>query len=236
MKDQITISAKTLGELAMPDFCPRCYWLARKAEGLPFQIFPGIFSTLDSYGKKVVNGWFDRHGAAPPWLAPLGKITKSVPPPHYKKFFVMDEATGIVLRGTPDAIFKMADGSHAIIDYKTAKFTGHQDELFPMYEAQLNAYAHIGERTGLEPVSQLALVYTEPVSDKAATGKDSNLTENGFRLDFSANILPVKIKPNLVPSLLKKAKKILDSPKPPIGLTDCEDCAALADLFRLSKS
>ena len=34
-----------------------------------------------------------------------------------------------------------------------------------MYEVQLNAYAVIGEQKGFAPVSGLALVYTEPVTD-----------------------------------------------------------------------
>ena len=46
---QLRISAKSLGELALPDFCPRCFWLKTKARGkLPFQIFPGIFSSIDA--------------------------------------------------------------------------------------------------------------------------------------------------------------------------------------------
>jgi PD-(D/E)XK nuclease superfamily len=233
----LTISAKTLGGLAMPRVCPRCFWLTMKAEGLPYQMpFPGIFSTLDSYGKRLVTGWLARHGSAPEWLAALGEISRSIPPPHYSKFFVLDEATSIVLRGTPDAVFQLRDGSYIIVDYKTAKFTAHQDELFPMYEAQLNAYAHIGERTNIKPVSGLALVYTEPVADDATTQDEANLTENGFRLGFSAHIVPVEIKPRLVPSLLRKARTILDFPKPPLGLPDCEDCAALAELFGLAGS
>ena len=65
----------------------------------------------------------------------------------------------------------MQDGSHLIVDYKTAKFTAHQDELFPMYEVQLNAYAVIGEQKGIAPVSGLALVYTEPVTDDATASE-----------------------------------------------------------------
>ncbi len=216
----------------MPDFCAKCFWVAMKSEQLPYQIFPGIFSTLDSYGKRLVNGWFERHGAVPEWLARLGQIKRTVIPPHFKKFTVVDEATSIVLRGTPDAVFEMFDKSFTIIDYKTAKFTGHQDELFPMYEAQLNAYAHIGERTLFSPVSQLALVYTEPVTGEA-TDKDANVTSEGFRLDFSARILPVEVKPMLVPTLLQRAKKILESDRPPLGRADCGDCKALAELHNL---
>ena len=53
----LRISAKTLGELALPDFCQRYFWLKLHAKQLPFQIFPGIFSLIDAYTKRVVHAW-----------------------------------------------------------------------------------------------------------------------------------------------------------------------------------
>jgi len=50
---QLRISAKNLGELARPEFCPRCFWLRAHAKRLPFQIFPGIFSSIDAYTKRA---------------------------------------------------------------------------------------------------------------------------------------------------------------------------------------
>ena len=50
---ELRISAKTLGELAVPDFCPRCLWLKTHARQLPFQIFPGIFSPIGIFEGRV---------------------------------------------------------------------------------------------------------------------------------------------------------------------------------------
>ncbi len=76
------ISGKDLGDLAKPTFCPRCFWVKRKApEGLPFQIFPGIFSSIDSYTKKVVHHLIDKHGRLPPSLAELGPVVSYKDPP-----------------------------------------------------------------------------------------------------------------------------------------------------------
>jgi PD-(D/E)XK nuclease superfamily len=230
------ISAKTLGQLALPGYCPRCFWLSMNADRLPFQIFPGIFSAIDSYGKNVVHGWFDRHGKPPAWLAPLGEIRTYKDPPHYSKFGVLDQKNEIILRGTPDGILIMQDGSYTIIDYKTAKFTAYQDDLFPMYEAQLNAYAYIGERLDVKPVSKLALVYTEPVTGNAAAADDSNVTPEGFRMGFRARILEVEIQPDLVTRLLKTAADLLHLTSPPPGVDACKDCAAIASLLRLAGS
>ena len=54
-ESQLRIFAKTLGELALPGFCPRCFWLKMHTRQLPFQIFPGIFSSIDVYTKRVVH-------------------------------------------------------------------------------------------------------------------------------------------------------------------------------------
>ena len=64
--ERMQISGKDLGVIALPGFCPRYFLISRKApQELPYQIFPGIFSSIDSYTKKIVHGWFDRTGVAP---------------------------------------------------------------------------------------------------------------------------------------------------------------------------
>ena len=234
MSEPITISAKNLGGVAMPGFCPRCFWIKMHAEGLPYQIFPGIFSSIDSYGKKLVHGWFDRHGSAPPWLKPLGHVKTYRNPPSYTKFSILDPASNVVLRGTPDGILVMDDDSHVIVDYKTAKFTAHQDALFPMYEVQLNAYALIGGQRGVAPVSGLALVYTEPVTGDDAAAKDTNQTDAGFLMEFSAHIRPVDLAPERIPSLLAKIREIYDRKQAPKPQNGCKDCALLKNLIAIA--
>jgi hypothetical protein len=92
-----------------------------------------------------------------------------------------------------------------------------------MYEAQLNAYAHIGERAGLSPVT-----------DDAAAQKDTNTTGQGFLMEFSAHILPVELKPKLVPKLLKRVREIYDLPRPPGSSEGCEDCPLLENLLAVA--
>ena len=234
MPEPITISAKNLGAVALPGFCPRCFWITMHAKGLPYQIFPGIFSSIDAYGKRLVHGWFDRHQNAPPWLRPLGNVTGYRNPPHYSKFSILDPQTNVILRGTPDGILVMGDGSYLIVDYKTAKFTAHQDALFPMYDIQLNAYAFIGRERDVHPVSGLALVYTEPVTEDPAASRDSNHTDSGFLMEFSAHVRPVDLAPDKIPPLLAKVREICDLKRPPKGKKGCKDCALLQGLLDLS--
>jgi hypothetical protein len=225
------ISAKDLGAITLPLFCPRCFWITRHAARLPFQIFPGIFSSIDSYSKKITWEYHGVHKALVRWLADLGLAGYPVKVPHHTKFKILDPETGVLLTGMPDEILHLPDDSYAILDYKTAKFTGHQDALMPMYEVQLNAYAYIGERLEFNPVSGLFLVYYEPVTDIAAEEIDSLVRDNGFQMHFSGKPLAISKKTDEIPALLRKALAIYELAKPPDGRADCADCQALDDIL-----
>ena len=112
---------------------------------LPYQSFPGIFSSIDSYTTKSVGSWFKRHNNAPEWLGGLGRITNSINPPSSRKFFWDDDELDIKLNGSPDAFFIRNDGKLVIVDFKTSKITGAQQKLMPLYEVQLNAYFMIAD-------------------------------------------------------------------------------------------
>jgi hypothetical protein len=110
MSERIRISAKNLGELALPRFCPRCFWIKLKLNNkLPFQIFPGIFSSIDIYTKNIIHSWFDRHHSSPPWLSDLGELTGYINPPHYSKYSITDDDNDILFTGVPDGIFIRQD-------------------------------------------------------------------------------------------------------------------------------
>lgn len=229
----LSISAKNLGAVAMPDFCPRCFWIKLRSKKLPFQIFPGIFSSIDSYSKHIVHGWFDKYQNAPRWMQKLGPLKGYVDSKayHHARYKFLDSVHGVWLGGSPDGVFVCADGSHIIVDYKTAKYTGAQDRLYPIYEAQLNAYALIGMRTGMFPnVSGLFLIYTEPLSGKEYAYNETNHTNDGFRLGFSANIHHVGLNVDMISGLLGKVKEIHDMEIPPNGRDGCEDCESVNHL------
>ena len=224
----LTISAVNLGFYASDYFCARCAWLRLHLKTLPFQSFPGIFSSIDRYNKLIVLSHFERAGSIPVWLRDLGEVSTYFTPPHWTSFSVLDQETYVTLRGEADGIFKMVDGSHTIVDYKTARYTPGQRGIFPAYEAQLNAYAYIGERLGLSPISRLALVYMEPLTDEQTAGNPHLVDDEGFSMGFKANVVEVDVRPNeLIPPLLRKVTEISEMDRPPKGLPDCRDCDAL---------
>jgi hypothetical protein len=230
---QIRISAKALGELALPDFCPRCFWIKMHCpDKLPFQIFPGIFSSIDSYTKKVTNVHFGKYRKLPSWLKELGELGEPIKVPHYSKFFALDEQNDVKLWGSPDEMVRGKDGSVFIIDYKTAKFTKAQDTLLPLYEVQLNAYAYIARRQGINSVSGLALVYMEPLTDLSEEELDSYLGREGFLMGFRGYVRRVELAAeDNIPPLLKEVRRIYDLPAPPLGQENCSDCRLLEGLI-----
>ena len=230
----LVISAKNLAVFAVEGACPRCLWVGLHAKNLPYQVFPGIFSTIDAYNKRIVHSYFDREGRLPEWLSGLGEVESYVDSPSYQRFSVYDEATDITLRGAADGIFRMRDGSHTIVDYKTAKYTPGQEALLPIYIGQLNGYAYIGDRLELHPVSQLALVYMEPVTDAATAASPEVVDGDGFTMNLAATIVPVPLDPEgMISRLLARARAAHDAAEPPDSTPGCKDCSAVEGLLDL---
>ena len=107
-------------------------------------------------------------------------------PPHWSRFKATDEATGATLRGEADAMFRLADGSCAIVDYKTSRYNPDNQSQRRVYRAQLNAYAWIARRLDFPPVSKLALIYMEPASDYGNGGRPGS----GGRLRLCPGLPP----------------------------------------------
>lgn len=199
---------------------------------------PGIFSSIDAYGKRLVHDFFDQHKALPDWFPDIGQVKSYVPGHrlHWSRFRIEHPETKIVLRGTPDDVFQVADGSHHVVDYKTAKATEKQDELFPMYLVQLNVYAFIGQDGILNPISALSLIYMEPQTDVAVDRIPDLTSKDGFSLKFKATLKSVELKaPTLIPELLCKAREIYDRANPPDGKESCRDCELLDRLLEIAQ-
>ena len=204
------ISAKDLGDLNLPDFCPRCFWLERHI-GKPPSLFPGIFSTIDSVTKKSAHRSFAERDQVPGWL-PISDLIEVVEGDTYFKYPV--DIGNWILTGQPDDIFKTKDNTYYIVDYKTAKFTKHQDELLPLYEVQLNAYAFLAEKYGFKPISRLSLIYCQPNGELE--------TDDDFKLGFEVYQLEVKLNLDIIPELLLEARQILDKDSPPEPMKNCK--------------
>lgn len=227
----LRISGKDLGYLALPDFCPRCFWIQRHAKKLPYQIFPGIFSSIDSYTKKVTHAYFDSNKKLMAWLQNYGLFGEPIKIPS--NFKLQNESANTLLTGTPDEIIKLDAGSYAILDYKTAKYTSTSDELMPIYMVQLNAYADIAESVGFTPIQSLFLIYYEPQTNLETTEMQKIISEEGFSMKFKAHIVPIERDKALTSSLLGRAREIYDELIAPQGIAECKDCEALNAIVKI---
>ena len=233
MTQQLRISAKHLGQIALADFCPRCFWIRlRCGDKLPFQIFPGIFSSFDSFQKKVTTLHHQKYATAPKWLDGFGELGEPLPIPHHSVFQILDTATNILLTGVPDEMFRRKDGTLVILDNKTARFTANQDSLLPLYEIQLNAYGWIAERLGMGTVGKLGLVYYEPQTNLTTENFDEVLADDGFAMRFQAKVLPLDLRLDRIPPLLHQVRSIFDLAKAPTGRDGCRDCKLLDGLLK----
>lgn len=233
MKAQLQISAKNLGALALPTFCPRCFWLRMICgDKLPYQIFPGIFASIDSYSKRVTMKHYQQRGCIPNWFSGFGDLGMPIPVPGWSRFQILDSATNILLTGVPDELLRHPKHGLWIGDYKTARFTDAQDALAPMYQVQLNCYAVIAAGIGLGPIYGLGLLYYEPVTDITNSDRQFLIQKDRFFLEFSPKLKPVKPQPNLIPPLLRRVRAICDSPASPTARPGCRDCCTLERLIR----
>jgi hypothetical protein len=217
----IRVSAKTLGELALPEFCPRCFWIKKNVKTLPFQSFPSVFNDFDKLTKQFIHGWIDKYKTLPPWLQELGPIKGHIEPPGWRNLSL--EQDNIILSGSPDGIFTQEE--LLVVDYKTARYTGNQDKLFPMYEVQLNGYAYLLEKCGVGQVGGLALIYMEPTEETIDSA-------TGFRIGLQAHISKVERKVGWIEELVKKASEIVYGDIP-VGRDKCKDCKALGKMEKI---
>lgn len=226
------ISAKNLGKLSLSNCCERCFWiLSHMGFRAPWFVFPGIFSSLDSYQKRCIHQFFREHGVLPEWLAAFGDLREPVPVPHHSQFQWLDEKSGVLLTGAPDDIYRRNDNSLFIADFKTAKATEGQDALLPLYMVQLNSYGFLAERLGMGHVTGLGLVYFEPLTE--TDNIDSRLSRHGFDLGFSTHTVPVELCTARIPMLLHGAREIFDSPLP-TPAPNCRDCALVGQMLSLA--
>jgi hypothetical protein len=228
----LQVAAKRPGELALAKGCERCVCLKLKVGNrLPFLHLPSIFGDIDLFSKRVLDAHVAESGRLPAWLDELGAVGCRTPP-HWSRFRRLVPEHNIVLVGSADAILVRPDGSHIIVDFKTARYSAGQDELLPLYKVQLNAYASIGEVCGFSPVSGLALVYTEPCVDPPG-GHAQQCRPDGFQMGFTVRVVPVELNPAMLDPLLARVRALYDSPELPAGRPGCEDCRRTDALARM---
>ncbi len=232
----IKIRASLLGKLKMENFCPRCFWLSNrlpiKKAHTYYSPMPGIVSTIDSHIKHLVATFFSQKKDLPPWLKRVlneMKVSDLFRPENWEV-----EIDKYILTGTPDILLRLSDNSYCIVDFKTAKLSKAQEDILPLYETQLNAYAYLANKKNLK-VTNLALIYLEPQNckDNSSVYQNTDTIKESFILHFECKIKKVEIwEFSKIENLVKKAGEILSQPKPPDSIADCQFCKGFIDWFK----
>jgi hypothetical protein len=229
------ISVSRLAEVAMPDFCPRCFWVKLKMGWeLPFQRpVPGILGDIDRHVKNVVRTHYEEKGVLPRWFPYLGEVTKLEKAPKWRDFYFVHPQLGITLRGEMDEILQLNSCGYHILDYKTARYTAAQARFLPVFEAQLNAYRYIAERGNFfSPIIGLNLVYLEPDVDCHLNRGQIELSSGKLTMGFMPQVKNIEIKPDsFIEELLKKCAEIASLPEPPKPVPQCNNCRLFQNLF-----
>ena len=216
----------------MPDFCSSCWWLKYRIRNkVPFSGFPGIFTVMDSFIKRRTHGWFDRNGAEPPWLAPIGPFTEYLDVP--KAFGFTDQKTGVHLYGVPDDLFRTKRNDSVIVDYKLSRYKGPHDYMGPIYHTQVNGYAMIANALGLGPVTWTGLVYTTPQTSDADADDEDDQDENGFAIKFKVELVEIPIEPKKIAPLLEIADVLGKAKKKPAYSDGCKNCKRINSMVEL---
>jgi len=231
----MNISVSRLAEVAMPNFCPRCFWIkSRMGWELPFaRPMPGIFRDIDRYVKSIVRTHYKERGVLPEWFPYLGNVIRLEKVPRWQDFYFAHPQLKITLRGEMDELFQLDGSEYHIVDYKTARYTAAQGGLFPMFEAQLNAYAYIAEhRNFFSPVTGLSLVCLEPDTDFSLNRGLMQRSLDKLILGFTPQVKSVEIKPDsFIEGPLHKATEISNLSEPPKPTPTCQNCRLVRSLF-----
>ncbi len=233
---EIRLSARNIGEILQEDFCPRCFWFTHKFaidSSNPFHFpMPSIVSLMDSFLKRIMEAHHAERNSLPPWfsesiLMEIPEIpVRSLRPIKVKRWrFSIDE--NVLLSGTPDVMWELPDGKLFIADFKTAVFTPKQENMLPLYTAQLNAYAYLAYKLEGKETEYLALVYFEP-QHKAEYDKVLKRTAAEPALGFKCRTVAVEIwDKGKIEDICQRIVGILSSPTPPPGREGCEKCKAM---------
>jgi len=236
----ISLSASEIGKPLLEDFCPRCFWFTKnfpiENNNPYFSPMPGIISIADYYIKTVVKWHMEKLNRLPSWISTELKdeypeldfeSAKQVKPARWEISLFNNS---VVLKGQADEILEFPDGSWFIIDYKLAVFTENQEKLLPMYEAQLNAYAYLANKTTNKQIAGLALVYLNPQYKNLEDEIIKKRAMDEFTFGFNPKVVPVEFKgSNWVESLCQNIFNILSSNNPPKGNPNCKGCTTLSD-------
>ena len=201
--------------------CPRCFWLdvhhkIKRPPSFPY--------TLSSAVDFLVKQEFDKYrqqGTLPPVLARhLAGDAKLYNGPeltdwrnNFKGVQYFDEDLNALLYGAVDDVLQLADGSLAVIDYKSSG--SKEIKIYDDYQKQMDIYTYLLHQNGFKTHTEAYFVFYQV--DK---------TGGGFQnaLPFIESLKAVKSDKSWVANVFEQAVTIARQPTPPEVILPCPHC------------
>jgi hypothetical protein len=204
------------------DECQRCFYLKVVHKfNRPTMAFPKIFTLIDQLMKDF---FYELPAQEISQDLPPGKVAYSGKWVNSNPISFPHHEASCYIRGIFDTVLEFADGTYAIVDFKT---TQPKAEHINFYTRQLHGYAYSLENPGpgnfsLKPISKMGLLCVEPV--KMNRTKEGKLAYEG---DVTWLECPKDDQEFL--DFLDSILDVLDAPSPPPANPNCSFCSYRED-------
>jgi hypothetical protein len=196
--------------------CRRCFYL-KVVAGFqrPRSILPKIFTIIDSQMKEALA---NRHTSEIDVSLPAGVLEYGDRWVESRAIIVPGFASTCFIRGRLDGVIRFKDGSHGLVDFKTAPAKG---EHILLYSRQLHAYAWALENPAdgalsLTPISRLGLLVFEPSEFHRQNGT--------YLLSGGLQLIEVPRDDAAFLQFLGEVLQVLEQPEAPGGSPSCPWC------------
>ena len=206
--------------------CPRCFWLdlhhkIKRPPGYPYT----LSAAVDYMVKREFDG-YRRNGELPPVLVNAGingaKLYNgdnfSDWRNNFKGVSFFDENLNAILYGAVDDILEFADGSLAVVDYKSSG--SKEIAIYSDYQKQMDVYNWILKQNAYEMYPEAFFVFYQVQKD-----------EGGFNnvLRFKEQVKPVKVNTEWVGPAFEAAVELARQDSPPSSVEavkagHCDHC------------
>jgi CRISPR/Cas system-associated exonuclease Cas4 (RecB family) len=193
------------------DSCPRCFWL-RYNRGI-YQP-QGFASRLPDRFDSIIKTYFDRYrssGTLPPMLE--GKCQGRLEDPFVEEYACKIK-NGYLFVGKLDECLVTSGELHTPVDHKTTSADPRNMEIYPAYQAQLDAYTFLLEKNGKKTTRYGHLIFYYP--------EHTDDLHKGCRLIIDVKTLETD--PKRTESAIRKAIEVIESPRPPSPSNECPFC------------
>ena len=204
--------------------CPRCFWFDVKYKigrppGFPFTLNNAIDFLLkkefDQYRAKVIAHPFitDNKIDAIPYGGPEMDGWRH----NFTGVQVEHAPSGFLVFGAVDDVWVNGKKELIVVDYKATGSAEHH--IYDSYKRQMEIYQWLLRGRGL-PVSETGYFVF------ARANKDDGFADR--KLSFKIFLEPLLGDDSWVEDAVMNAKKIYDSPRPPVSGAECDYCSYVA--------